>query len=419
MVFLTGFLLFVAGCRLLSVLLKGHSKSSREMSLNRWKTALPGVINLGVAGALAAGWVAFTGNRTGREGLPFADGSGITIPMLFTGVVTTFELTRRRLAERILIMGDGNIGRKITQEASGRSGSAFELVGFLCPPEERQTSVGEYPVLGSFEQLPEIVRRQRIDRIVLCIKERRRALPIKQLLEAKISGIQVEEGTAFYERIAGKVLVAELRPSDMLFTGGVRRSAFNRFNRRAGAILLSLLILLLSLPVLVLVAVLIKIESRGPILFKQERVGGKGKRFKLLKFRSMEHEAENDTGPIWAEKEDPRVTRVGRFMRKTRIDEIPQVVNVLKGDMELIGPRPERPYFVELLEQEIPYYTQRLTMKPGITGLAQIRYPYGSTVEDAVEKLQYDLYYIKNMSLRLDAEILFETVKTVLFCEGQ
>lgn len=154
-------------------------------------------------------------------------------------------------------------------------------------------------------------------------------------------------------------------------------------------------------------------------MFKQERVGGKGKRFKLLKFRSMEHEAENDTGPIWAEKEDPRVTRVGRFMRKTRIDEIPQVVNVLKGDMELIGPRPERPYFVELLEQEIPYYTQRLTMKPGITGLAQIRYPYGSTVEDAVEKLQYDLYYIKNMSLRLDAEILFETVKTVLFCEGQ
>lgn len=325
---------------------------------------------------------------------------------------------RKHPAQRILILGTGETARMIAREISEGCCPGCKIVGFLCNPGADSSLVYGCPVLGGFEELPQIIRRQRIDRIVLSLRERRKKLPVEGLLEARISGIQIEEGSAFYERIAGKVLLAGLRPSDLFFSSGFRRSRITLIGKRLFEIIISLFILIAASPFLALAAVLIEIDNPGPVLFKQERVGRNGRIFNLLKLRSMRQDAESRTGPIWSEVGDSRVTRVGRVLRKTKIDEIPQVFNVLKGDMSFVGPRPERPYFVELLKGKVPFYFQRLSINPGITGLAQIKYPYGSSVEDAVEKLQYDLYYIKHMSFWLDFSVLFDTVKVVLFGRG-
>lgn len=273
-------------------------------------------------------------------------------------------------------------------------------------------------VLGTFDELESLAESRKIDCILVALRDRRGRLPVEALLNLKIAGVAVEEGAAFFERVFGKLPVEELSPSYLVFSPGFRVSKLTQIYKHVFSAVLSLIGLILSAPIMLLVAIAIKLDSPGPVFFLQERVGKGGRVFKLIKFRSMYVDAEKRTGPIWAKSDDSRVTRVGRFIRRARIDEIPQFINVLKGDMHFVGPRPERSYFVERLQEIIHYYPQRHTVKPGITGWAQVKYPYGSTVEDACEKLKYDLYYIKNMSVLLDLRIVFHTVKIVLLGRG-
>jgi sugar transferase (PEP-CTERM system associated) len=268
------------------------------------------------------------------------------------------------------------------------------------------------------EQLDEIVKRDGIDRIVVAMGERRGQFPTNKLLQLSLAGqVNIEEGASFYERLTGRVSLNMIRPSWLIFTGRGRQAKLAEVSRAFVHWMVAFLGAILSLPIVLVTAIFIKLESRGPVFYKQERVGKNGRIFTLMKFRSMRVDAEQD-GPVWASKGDARTTRVGRVIRKVRIDEIPQFWNILKGEMSFVGPRPERPHFVAQLAEEIPFYQQRHLIAPGLTGWAQIKYPYGSSIEDARQKLQYDLFYIKNHSLFLDAIVLFETVKIILFGRG-
>ena len=241
---------------------------------------------------------------------------------------------------------------------------------------------------------------------------------MESLLACKFQGVEVEEGATFYEQVCSKIMLENLRPSWLVFSQGFSISPPLRFFKRMADILLSVLGLILAAPLMIVVAMLIKMDSQGPVFYRQQRVGQNGKRFTLTKFRSMRDDAEAVTGPIFADKDDLRITRVGRVLRTTRVDELPQLLNVLRGEMSFVGPRPERPFFVEQFAKEIPYYPQRLSVKPGLTGWAQVCYSYGATVEDAVEKLRLDLYYIKNMSLILDLFIIMKTLKIIVLGKG-
>ena len=243
--------------------------------------------------------------------------------------------------------------------------------------------------------------------------DQRGNLPLPRLLELKLKGKKIHDGVAFYEQLTGKIMVERLRPSYFIFSEGFKINKTRQRVKRSADIFCSLVGLMLFLPILVLIAIAIKFDTRGPIIYKQERVGQRGKLFTLYKFRSMHADAEKDK-PVWAGIDDRRVTRIGRFIRKMRFDEFPQMFNVLKGDMSFVGPRPERSYFVDQLKEKIPYYIQRHAVKPGITGWAQIKFRYGASTEDALEKLKYDLYYVKNMSPLLDLTIIFETTKAFL-----
>jgi sugar transferase (PEP-CTERM system associated) len=245
------------------------------------------------------------------------------------------------------------------------------------------------------------------------------AFPIKELLECKLYGIQVTDAATFFERETYQIRVESLQPSWLVFGGGFDQSFMRTFMKRSVDVLASLALLLVSLPVMLITAIAIVIEDGAPIFYSQERVGKDGHVFRVLKFRSMFKNAEKNGTPQWASRNDPRITRVGNIIRKLRIDELPQILNVLKGEMSFVGPRPERPYFVEQLTERVPYYNVRHSIKPGITGWAQVRYGYGDTVEDALQKLQFDLYYVKNNSLLLDVLVLIDTIKVVVFRGGR
>ena len=266
--------------------------------------------------------------------------------------------------------------------------------------------------------LVDLVKRERVDVVVVALEDRRSRLPIEQLLACRLAGISVREQEALYEKITGKIAVEALRPSYLIFNEGFSRDPWAGLAKRALDIVSSSVLLLLTWPLMIATAIAVRMDSPGPILFTQERVGRNGKPFTLLKFRSMYADAEKRTGPVWATEDDPRVTRSGRFIRRARLDELPQIFNVLSGDMSLVGPRPERQHFVDELANKIPYFRQRHIVKPGITGWAQINYRYGSSFEDALQKLQYDLFYIKNQSLLFDLSILFNTVKIVILRKG-
>jgi sugar transferase (PEP-CTERM system associated) len=257
-----------------------------------------------------------------------------------------------------------------------------------------------------------------VRKIVVALKERREKFPINELLKCRTDGIEILDGNSFYEMLAGKLVVEQTNPGWLIFSEGFHKSFTRRFTKRFLDILLSLILLIVFLPVMLVLAVLIKLDSRGPVIFSQDRVGQNRKICMAHKFRSMVDDAEKDTGPVWADDDDSRITRVGRVIRKLRMDEIPQLWNVLKGEMSFVGPRPEREYFVKELDQVIPYYGIRFTVKPGITGWAQVSYGYGASVEDAVKKLDYDLFYIKNMSIFMDLMIVLRTIKIVLFRKG-
>jgi sugar transferase (PEP-CTERM system associated) len=257
-----------------------------------------------------------------------------------------------------------------------------------------------------------------VHRVIVALSDRRGTMPVRELLDLRLSNVKVEEAAGLLEKINGKIEVEELHPSWLIFSEGFRLNSTIIFGRRVMSLLISAVLLLLVLPLLPLIALLIKVTSPGPVLYKQKRVGRNGQVFFCYKFRTMRADAEADTGPTWAGDDDPRITKIGRLLRSTRLDEIPQLWNVFKGDMGFVGPRPERPEFVEWLSREIPYYNLRHLVRPGITGWAQISYQYGASLEEAREKLQYDLYYIKNISMAFDLFIIFQTIKIVLFGRG-
>ena len=323
------------------------------------------------------------------------------------------------IGEKILIVGSGSDAVEVAREALERRDAGYRIVGFVdTDPALVGKSLINPRVIGLTSELSEVVKRESIDRIVVAMGERRGQFPTDQLLLLSLSGnVSIEECASFYERMTGRVSLEMIRPSWLIFSGRGRQARLNALTRIALHRAVALIGAMLSLPIAILTALLIKIDSRGPVLYKQERVGRNGRPFTLMKFRSMRTDAEKD-GPVWASTSDDRVTRVGRVIRKIRVDEIPQFWNILRGDMNFVGPRPERPHFVEQLAQEVPYYEQRHLIAPGLTGWAQIKYPYGASIEDARQKLQYDLYYIKNQSLMLDAAIMFETIKIILFGRG-
>jgi sugar transferase (PEP-CTERM system associated) len=322
--------------------------------------------------------------------------------------------------ERVLILGTGEQAIEIARATLERSNTGFHIVGFVDNiPELVGRSLINPSVIGLTDDISILVEQYQVDRIVVAVEDRRGKFPTEELLNLTLSGrIAVEESARYYERLTGKIASEMLRPSWLIFSRGSRYSAVAHHVRRVLNAGLAAAGFVLSLPIMFLTAIAVRLDSRGPIFYTQERVGKNGRLFKIIKFRSMRAGAEANSGPVWAEAGDPRVTRVGRVIRKLRLDELPQFINVIRGDMNFVGPRPERPVFVEQLRGIIPYYSQRHLIKPGLTGWAQIKYPYGASVEDAIEKLRYDLYYIKNQSLLLDAVIVFETVKTVLFGRG-
>jgi sugar transferase (PEP-CTERM system associated) len=321
--------------------------------------------------------------------------------------------------ERILIVGSGNLAVEVARQVLNRPDAGYRIAGFIGTESELLgKSLINPRVIGLTEDLDSIVKNEGIYRIVVAMGERRGQLPTDRLLQLSLAGeVSIEEGATFYERLTGRVSLDMLRPSWLIFTGRGRQAKLSAVTRNAVHRFVALIGALLSLPIVLLTAILIKIDSRGPVFYKQVRIGKNGRPFVLMKFRSMKSDAEK-AGPVWASKNDERTTRVGQIIRKVRVDEIPQFWNILRGEMSFVGPRPERPHFVDQLAREIPYYEQRHLIAPGLTGWAQIKYPYGASIEDARQKLQYDLFYIKNHSLLLDAIILFETIKIILFGRG-
>ncbi|HKP47975.1 MAG TPA: TIGR03013 family XrtA/PEP-CTERM system glycosyltransferase [Pyrinomonadaceae bacterium] len=322
--------------------------------------------------------------------------------------------------EKILIVGSGQLAVEVAREMLERPDAGYRIAGFVgTDPDLLGKSLINPRVIGLTSDLDDVVRRENIDRIVVAMGERRGQLPTSELLQLSLAGtVNIEEGASFYERVTGRVSLSMIRPSWLIFSSRGRQARISGIARLVVHRLVAFFGALLSLPIAVATAITIKLESKGPVLYKQERVGKNGRTFNVMKFRSMRVDAEK-AGPVWASKNDDRTTRVGKIIRKLRIDEIPQFWNILRGDMDFVGPRPERPHFVSQLAEEIPYYEQRHLIAPGLTGWAQIKYPYGASVEDARQKLQYDLYYIKNQTLMLDAIILFETVKIILFGRGR
>lgn len=324
------------------------------------------------------------------------------------------------IGEKILVVGTGKTALDTAEAVWERRDAGYRIVGFISENGAKpMDKLGKSIILGKGPDLESVIINEKIDRVVIAVRERRGAFPTEALLRMSLAGdVSIEECTSFFERITGKVHVDMLRPSWLIFAGRRRDSRIKAVFREMIHRVLAFIGLVVSFPIGVLTALLIKLESRGPVFYRQERVGKNGRIFKVIKFRSMRTDAESDGTPVWAVDNDERTTRVGKIIRKIRIDEIPQFWNILKGEMNFVGPRPERPHFVKQLATEISFYDHRHLVAPGLTGWAQIKYPYGASVADAIQKLQYDLYYIKNQSLTLDMVIVADTVKTVLFGKG-
>jgi sugar transferase (PEP-CTERM system associated) len=343
--------------------------------------------------------------------------------LVITGWRVAFEWITRALGprERLLLIGTGPGAIELARELHElRHTLGVQIVGFVDPdPAQIGRPVLNPGIIGTIGDVPAIVRAQRVDRVVVSLADARGKLPVDQLLEMKLNdGVAFDHLASVYEEYTGKIAVENLRPSWFIFSDGFRKSAVLMTAKRVIDLIVGGMGFVLALPIMVLVALLVKLTSRGAVLYHQARVGQHGRIFTVHKFRSMVTDAEADTGAVWSQPNDRRITPIGRLLRRTRLDELPQLWNVLRGDMSLVGPRPERPEFVRSLTDQIPFYGQRHVVRPGLTGWAQVRYTYGATVEDAMEKLQYDLYYIKNMSLALDLFVLFSTVKTVLQRQG-
>jgi sugar transferase (PEP-CTERM system associated) len=333
--------------------------------------------------------------------------------MLFSNVVMAAVGARK-----VLFLGSSVAVREIVGCLDGRPELGMAAVGYLDNEAVEPRDSWGTPYLGCMENLDQVITTRQPDVIVVGMKERRNHLPIERLLDLRFSGIEIEEASTTYEKVFHRVSTRDLRPSQLIFSAelGPRRSSITL--QSIYSLALGIIGVIVTLPIMIVVAVLVKLTSRGPILFRQKRVGLNDVPFMVWKFRSMYENAEAKTGAIWATKDDPRITPLGRWLRRLRLDELPQLFNVLKGEMSIVGPRPERPEFVAALQEKMAYYRQRHCVKPGITGWAQINHKYGDTVEDALMKLEYDLYYIKNLAVSLDAYIVFHTAKTMLLGRG-
>ncbi len=341
------------------------------------------------------------------------------VALLAWRMIYYWALQQESFVENVLILGTGNAAVGLARELLGHKSEGFRVVGFLSrEPADVGKSLFNPSVVGTYEDLLSTSERFNVHSVVVALDDQRGVLPLSDLLTCKLRGINVAQSAEFFESLTGQLPVRNLRPSSIIFSQGFRKPRFFMVTRRIIEFALALAGLVVTTPIMLLAAIAIAIESGFPILFRQERVGQAGRTFTLLKLRTMRQDAERN-GAVWAAAGgDPRITRVGNFLRKTRIDEFPQLVNVLVGDMSFVGPRPERPVFVEELQAHIPYYGERHSVKPGITGWAQVRHGYTSTIEESEAKLRYDLYYIKNMSFWLDLQILLDTFKVIVFGRG-
>jgi sugar transferase (PEP-CTERM system associated) len=366
------------------------------------------------------GWLAYFGSPAQPPAVLIVEGI-VAVPL--TVAAWRWFAVRYQILdgyrERILIVGAGESARQVARCIGEQSPGQYHLIAFA---DEDGSRIGQVIAMGvrvltRFSDLEEW-SPGRVDRIVVALDEKRGKLPVRELMPLRLAGLEIEDATSFFERSSGKLAVETMLPSWLIFSDGFKVSPLRAAGKRVADIGVSLLLLLVAAPIMVLTAFLIMLESGRPVLYRQRRMGRGGVDFDMLKFRSMVHDAEKKSGPTWAGHDDPRVTRVGRVIRKLRLDELPQLINVLRGEMSFVGPRPERRHFVEQLEKEIPYYSLRFTVRPGITGWAQVEYRYGATVEDAKEKLKYDLFYIKNSNALYDLWIMLKTVKVVLTGSG-
>ncbi len=346
--------------------------------------------------------------------------AGLGFPMLLAGRLLFRAVSSRpRFSQRVLIVGTSDLALAIARAVRERRNLGTEVAGFLSDDFDDQGAWLEgFPVLGRVHEIEKILERETIGRVVVASKRRDEYFPAQELLEAKLSGRRVESGVAFYERVTGRIYLRDLRASYLIFSEGFRSGRLSLLAKRAIDVVGAGLGLLLLWPILLAAAIAVKLDSPGPIFFTQERVGRRGRIYRLYKLRSMRHEAESETGPAWAVPDDARMTRVGRLLRRTRLDEVPQLWNVLRGEMALVGPRPERPEFVRPLAERYPYFRLRFALPPGITGWAQIRQGYVNDVSAWEDKLALDLYYMKYRSLLMDVLILWKTLKTVFLMSG-
>ena len=350
----------------------------------------------------------------------------ISVAFMVTLVVAwrvAFAWLTQRVAprERLLLVGTNTAAVELARELFDRRQElGVEIVGFVDPDPTRVGMPVLNPgVVGAIDDIPMLVSKLSVDRVVVSLADARGKLPMDRLLDIRLdSGVAFDHLASVYEEYTGKIAVENLRPSWLIFSEGFRKTRLLNTAKRVLDIIFSAAGLVLGAPIVLLVAIAVKCTSRGPVFYHQRRVGRHGREFTAHKIRTMREDAESATGPVWSTENDTRVTPIGGFLRRTRLDEMPQLWNVLIGDMSFVGPRPERPEFVRQLTERIPFYGQRHVLKPGLTGWAQVRYTYGASVEDAIEKLQYDLYYIKNLSIALDFVIVLETIKTVLTRRG-
>ena len=368
--------------------------------------------------ATAMGVVGFASPALGFSRLAFAHALILTAVGLSGWRLTWVALRpAERLRQRVLVLG---VGPGAAQIAALRDSAPqpFSIIGFIDDTPDAGDHIPDgLALLGKTEDLLNLVDELQPDLVLVALTDMRGALPLEELLECRLRGLAVQDWATFYEKQTGKVFVRNLRPSWLIFSDGFVKNQLTQTVKRATDLVLAAVGLVACLPAMAVIALAIKLDSRGPVLFRQERVGQHGRIFVVNKFRSMTVGAER-TGAVWAVPNDPRVTRIGRWLRRLRLDELPQFINVLVGDMSFIGPRPERPEFVRALQRQIPFYMERHSVKPGITGWAQVRHQYAASIEDSLEKLQYDLYYVKNLSPLLDLLILLSTIQVVLFARG-
>jgi len=373
---------------------------------------------LGVALLLLAGFYTLAPDMRAGNGALFSSVLVIVALLLPIRAVGYFIVRRRAFSDRVLILGTGPLARKIMDEIEARPHYRYRIVGVADDGVAPEGEPLKYPLLGPLEHLGKIADEVKADRIIVALAERRGRMPMRQLLDAEAQGVLVEDGMTTYEQFTGKLAIEALSPSFLVFSSGFRKTPGQLARRRGVSLVAAAVGLVVTAPLMAVIALAIKLDSRGPVFFIHERAGYRGHPFRLVKFRTMRDQIEASDGSVWHRDDEWRLTRVGRWLRKLRVDELPQLVNILKGDMDLVGPRPEIAENVKIMAELIPYYALRHVVRPGLTGWAQVRYGYSVSLEQVTEKMRHDLFYIKHMSFWLDLRILVDTAKIAAFGRG-